>query len=95
MITNKQTDHAITKDMMFERYDVPGILDKRFDDLVYGNYLSYDGQRYHVTRKGNFVLNIYQKAIEYLHLGASERQQRAWAITDKCISPEGSQSNHA
>ncbi len=72
MIADKQPDHSVTKEQMSALYDVPGILNKRFDDLTYGGYLELEGNVYRITNKGKIILKIYQIAIEGLHLGTSE-----------------------
>lgn len=72
MIADKQPDHSVTKEQMSALYDVPGILDKRFEDLTYGGYFEVDGNVYHITDKGKIILKIYKIAIEELHLGTSE-----------------------
>lgn len=53
-------------------YDVPGILDKRSENLTYGGYFEVNGNVYHITDKGKIVLKIYKIAIEELHLGTGE-----------------------
>ena len=73
MITEKQPDHRITREKMSLLYDVPGIINRRFDDLVYGGYYELKGGYYYITGKGRIVLKIYQVAIEELHLGTGER----------------------
>jgi hypothetical protein len=72
MIADKQPGHAITKEKMAELYDVPGILDRRFEDLTYGGYFELKGNVYYITNKGNIILKIYQIAIEKLRLGTGE-----------------------
>ena len=72
MIADKQNGHSITKEKMTELYDVPGILDKRFEDLTYGGYFKLDGDVYVVSEKGRVILKIYKIAIEGLRLGTSE-----------------------
>jgi hypothetical protein len=72
MIADKQNGHSITKEKMTELYDVPGILDRRFEDLTYGGYFKLNGDVYEVTEKGRVILKIYKIAIEGLHLGTSE-----------------------
>ncbi len=72
MIADKQPDHSVTKEQMSALYDVPGILDKRFEDLTYGGYFEVNGNVYHITDKGKIILKIYKIAIEELHLGTGE-----------------------
>lgn len=72
MITDKQPGHLITKEKMSALYDVPGILDKRFEDLTYGGYFESNGDTYRLTDKGRVILRIYKVAIEELHLGTGE-----------------------
>jgi len=72
MIADKQPGHSITKEKMAELYDVPGILDRRFEDLTYGGYFEVNGDDYHITRKGDLILKIYKVTIEGLHLGTGE-----------------------
>jgi len=72
MIADKQPNHSVTKEQMSALYDVPGILDKRFEDLTYGGYFELNENVYHITNKGKFILKIYQIAIEELHLGTGE-----------------------
>lgn len=74
MIIDKQPDHTMTQENMFTQYDVPGIIDKRFDDLTYGGYLTHQGDSYKITPKGNIALTIYRFAIEYLRLDNSQRK---------------------
>lgn len=73
MITDKQPGHSVTKEKMSALYDVPGILDKRFEDLTYGGYFELDGDVYRLTDKGRIILNVYRVAIEELHLGTGEQ----------------------
>ncbi len=73
MIAYKQPNHVITKERMFQLYDVPGILDKRFEDLTYGGYFESTGAGYHITKKGLVILEIYRIAIDGLRLGSGER----------------------
>lgn len=75
MITDKQPNHSVTKEKMSELYDVPGILDKRFDDLTYGGYFELNGNIYQITNKGKIILKIYKIAIEGLHLGTGEQEK--------------------
>ena len=72
MIAHKQPSNAITKEKMNRLYDVPGILDKRFEDLTYGGYFEQKGDIYYITEKGKIILKIYKFAIETLHLGTAE-----------------------
>lgn len=72
MIADKQPNHSVTKEQMSALYDVPGILDKRFEDLTYGGYFELNGDVYHLTDKGKIILRIYKVAIEELHLGTGE-----------------------
>lgn len=72
MIADKQPGHSITKEKMADLYDIPGILDKRFEDLTYGGYFKLEGNVYQTTEKGKIILKIYRIAIEGLHLGTSE-----------------------
>ena len=72
MIADKQPGHSITKEKMGELYDVPGILDRRFEDLTYGGYFEVNGDVYRITKKGILILKIYKVTIEGLHLGTSE-----------------------
>ncbi len=73
MITDKEPGHSITRDRMFMLYDVPGIINRRFDDLAYGGYLEQQGSDYRLTTKGKVILEIYRFTIDYLHLGNSEK----------------------
>ncbi|MDF1758428.1 MAG: hypothetical protein P1U74_09060 [Legionellaceae bacterium] len=75
MIVNKQPEKSITYDEMFKKYNVPGIIDKRFDDLTYGGYLEKDNSTYKLTPKGNIALNIYKFAIKYLRLDNGEKKE--------------------
>jgi len=72
MIADKQPSNSITQEKMSEIYDVPGILEKRFEDLTYGGYFQRNENNYQVTNKGKIVLKIYQFTIENLHLGTGE-----------------------
>lgn len=45
-------------------YDVPGILDKRSENLTYGGYFEVNGNVYHITDKEKIILKIYKIAIE-------------------------------
>lgn len=72
MIADSQPGHYITKEKMADLYDVPGILDKRFEDLTYGGYFELKGDVYHLTDKGKIILSIYKVAIKKLHLGTGE-----------------------
>lgn len=76
MITDKQPTHSITQKEMFELYDVPGILNKRFSDLTYGGYYQLHGDTYQLTTKGKIILDIYKVAINQLHLGTGEKKQQ-------------------
>lgn len=76
MITDKQINHSVTKEQMAALYDVPGILDKRFDDLTYGGYFELNGDVYRLTDKGKIILRIYKVAIEELHLGTGEQARK-------------------
>jgi hypothetical protein len=76
MITDKQPNHSVTKEQMSALYDVPGILDKRFEDLNYGGYFELNGDVYRLTDKGKIILRIYKVAIEELHLGTSEQARK-------------------
>ncbi|OGV30858.1 MAG: hypothetical protein A3E88_03650 [Legionellales bacterium RIFCSPHIGHO2_12_FULL_35_11] len=75
MIINKEPKHSISRDEMFKKYDVPGIIDKRFNDLTYGSYLTQKGEIYQLTPKGVIILNIYACAIKFLHLDSGEKNQ--------------------
>lgn len=77
MLTGKQPNQTVTRENMFRLYDVPGIINKRFDDLAYGGYLSQQGDEYRLTEKGKLALNIYRFTIDYLHLGDGERKKKA------------------
>jgi hypothetical protein len=72
MITDKQPGHFITKEKMAGIYDVPGILDRRFEDLTYGGYFELKGDVYQLTNKGKIILSVYKFTIEKLHLGTGE-----------------------
>ncbi len=72
MITDKEPAHSITRERMFMLYDVPGIINRRFDDLAYGGYFERQGNAYRLTIKGKIILEIYRFTIDYLHLGNSE-----------------------
>ena len=75
MIIDKQSDHAIQQEKMFQLYDVPNILNKRFDDLRYGGYLTLrKNNTYQLTTKGHIVLDIYRFAIHFLRLDSGEKQ---------------------
>lgn len=76
MIADKQPSHSVTKEKMSALYDVPGILDKRFEDLTYGGYFELDGDVYRLTDKGRIILNVYRVAIEGLHLGTGEQARK-------------------
>ncbi|MCF7966203.1 MAG: hypothetical protein K9L79_11780 [Methylobacter tundripaludum] len=76
MITDKQINHSVTKEQMVALYDVPGILDKRFEDLTYGGYFELNGDVYRLTDKGKIILRIYKVAIEELHLGTGEQARK-------------------
>ena len=75
MIIDKEPKHQITMDKMFKKYDVPGIIDKRFADLTYGGYLTHGKDSYYtLTNKGHIILSIYRFTIDYLHLGSGEKK---------------------
>lgn len=74
MITNAQPSKTITQDKMMQIYDVPNIITKRFDDLVYGGYYQKFGDQYTLTSKGKIVLSIYDFAINTLHLNQSLKE---------------------
>lgn len=76
MIIDKQPEHTISSEQMFAKYDVPGILTKRFDDLVYGGYLVCQNNHYQLTAKGKNTLTIYRFAIDWLRLGNGEVSTR-------------------
>lgn len=76
MITDKQINHSVTKEQMVALYDVPGILDKRFEDLTYGGYFELNGDVYRLTDKGKIILRIYKVAIEELNLGTGEQARK-------------------
>ena len=75
MIVDKEKNYAITHQKMFELYDVPGVINKRFEDLVYGGYLTQKGNVYYLTSKGHVTLSIYRYAIEHLHLHSGEKKK--------------------
>lgn len=77
IIADKEPEHSITRERMFTLYDVPGIINKRFDDLVYGGYFERQGSVYRLTYKGKIILDIYRFTIDYLHLGNSEQARDA------------------
>ena len=74
MLTDKQPSQTVTRENMFRLYDVPGIINKRFDDLTYGGYLAQQGDEYRLTEKGKLALNIYRFAIDYLRLDDGKRK---------------------
>lgn len=76
MIMNKQPKQSITRDEMFLKYDVPGIIDKRFNDLEYGGYITNKNKEYTLTTKGKITLSIYAFTIDFLHLGTQEKIQQ-------------------
>ncbi len=73
MIMDKQPQHTITREEIFNKYDVPGIIDKRLEDLKYGGYIADKDNKYNLTTKGKITLSIYKFAIDFLHLGTSEK----------------------
>ena len=77
MITQKQPDLSITKERMSELYDIPGILDRRFEDLTYGGYFELNDDVYKLTEKGKLILQVYKFTIEALHLGTGEKVIKA------------------
>ncbi len=75
MIMEKQPKQTISHDDMFVKYDVPGIIDKRLDDLKYGGYITSKNNKYTLTTKGKITLSIYKFTIDFLHLGTQEKNQ--------------------
>lgn len=73
MIMGKQPEKTITRDDMFKKYDVPGIIDKRLSDLEYGGYIMKKDNKYTLTNKGKLTLGIYQFSIDFLRLGNVEK----------------------
>ena len=73
MLMAKQPQQSITKDLMFQKYDVPGIVNKRFSDLEYGGFINKHDDLYTLTDKGKFTLNIYKFSINFLNLDTGER----------------------
>lgn len=74
MIMDKQPNHIISRDDMFEKYNVPEIIDKRLSDLEYGGYIVQKDGNYQLTNKGTIILKIYSYTIQYLHLGDGEKK---------------------
>lgn len=73
LIADKQLNQGITKEKMNELYDVPGILERRFEDLTYGGYFELqNGGVYQLTSKGKLILAVYKAAIEGLNLDTGE-----------------------
>lgn len=73
MLMDKQPNHSISHSLLFEKYDVPGIIDKRLDDLEFGGYITSKENNYTVTTKGKITLSIYEFTINFLHLGTGEK----------------------
>lgn len=77
MIMGKQPEHTITRDEMFKKYDVPGIIDKRLSDLEYGGYIKQHDNQYTLTSKGKLTLGIYRFSIDFLRLGSGEKNNES------------------
>ena len=77
MLIHKAPQHTMSQRQMLTSYDVPGIINKRFEDLVYGGYLKKEGDNYTLTPKGNLTLSVYRETIDFLHLNTGEKKHAA------------------
>ncbi len=67
-MTDENPNSSVTAEEMLKMYDTKSIVLRRFDDMVYGGYMYKDGDQYRLTPKGNRVLAVYRRTIDFLHM---------------------------
>ena len=67
-MTDENPNSSVTAEEMLKLYDTRSIVIRRFDDLVYGGYMFKEGDQYRLTPKGQRVLSVYRRTIDFLHM---------------------------
>lgn len=68
LILLEKSPNGMTEAEMISVYEPAGLIRRRFSDMVYGRYMTFDGRRYHVTDKGRRVAKLYEWVIDRLNL---------------------------
>jgi hypothetical protein len=60
ILVERSPDWKLTYEQAKEMYDLETIFKRRFDDMVYGGYMTENNGYYENTKKGSLVARIYE-----------------------------------